>query len=80
MEAHTHNVSRQVVGLLAVTDNAERTYDNYVVEQAREALERSEREAAWLLSRAFGEQSTITRDQHSATTHRLAKQPSRAAD
>ena len=55
MECHTHNTSRPDGGLLAVRDTDRRAYEDYVVlTQAREALERSGRERARLLSRAFG--------------------------
>ena len=55
MKFYTHNTSRLNGGLLAVRDTDRRAYKDYVVlTQALEALERSERERARLLSRAFG--------------------------
>ena len=55
METHTQNSNRQAGGLIAVSDNGRRAYEDYVVvTQAREARDRSERERARMLSRAFG--------------------------
>jgi hypothetical protein len=61
MEPHTQNSNRQAGGLIAVTDNGRRAYEDYVVvTQARGARERSERERARMLSRAFGEKRDHT--------------------
>ena len=49
---------RQDGGLLAVTDNGRRAYEDCVVlTQGREAFRRPEHEHARLISRAFGEKS-----------------------